>query len=219
MAPEVLIRWSGLASILGGTLYALFMFFHPANDSTGMRTGAWAPVHLMWHVAVLLALLGLVGLYARQAHRAGRFGLVSFVVAFVGTALSVGETYVEAFVLPALALEAPGLLERLEAGEVPAAIQPLMVSLLAGVALFILGYILFGITILRAGVLPRPAGLLLIIGAPLFTFGTQVHQAIATGGAVLFGAGFIWLGYALWSSATGQTEYRTVVPVVGEAAG
>ncbi|CAA9586769.1 MAG: hypothetical protein AVDCRST_MAG88-4065, partial [uncultured Thermomicrobiales bacterium] len=86
MAPEALIRWSGLASILGGTLYALFMFFHPANDSTGMRTGAWTPVHLTWHVAVLLALLGLVELYARQAHRAGRFGLVSFVVAFVGTA-------------------------------------------------------------------------------------------------------------------------------------
>lgn len=57
------MRWSGLAAMLGGALYALFMFFHPPNEPAGMDDALWMPVHVVWLVSVLLILLGLVGLY------------------------------------------------------------------------------------------------------------------------------------------------------------
>ena len=201
MSRASLIRWSALPGIAGGILHASFMLFHPADDPAGMRGAAWLASHLTWHVAVVLALLGLVGLYAHLAERAGRFGLVSFVVAFLGTALSVGSSAIEALALPALAIEAPELVERAGRGDVPASLQPLVAVLLAAGVLYSLGYILFGVAVMRAGTLPRGAAPLLIVGAPLFTFGTAVHHLVITAGAILFGAGLTWLGYGLWAGA------------------
>lgn len=44
---QTFVRCSGLAAMVGGALYALFMFFHPANDPTGMVTALWTPVHVV----------------------------------------------------------------------------------------------------------------------------------------------------------------------------
>ncbi len=221
MSRASLIRWSALPGIAGGALHASFMLFHPADDPAGMRGAAWLASHLTWHVAVVLALLGLVGLYAHLAERAGRFGLVSFVVAFLGTALSVGSSAIEALALPALAIEAPELVERAGTGDVPASLQSLVAVLLAAGVLFSLGYILFGLAVMRAGTLPRWAAPLLIAGAPLFTFGTAVHHLVVTAGAVLFGAGLIWLAYGLWSStvAGATVERPAALPHPGQAVG
>src|SRR5215213_11430668 len=76
-----LVRWSGLAAMVGGVLYALFMFFHPPNEPAGMDDALWVPVHVVWLVSILLILLGLVGLYMRYADRMGSLGLVAFLVA------------------------------------------------------------------------------------------------------------------------------------------
>lgn len=57
-----------------------------------------------------------------------------------------------------------------------------------------------GLVTLRSTVLPRWAGLLLLIGAPLFVIPVPPAPVIVnTIGAVLFGLGYIWLGYALWT--------------------
>jgi hypothetical protein len=77
---------------------------------------------------------------------------------------------------------------------------------------FSLGYVLLGIAIVRAGVLPRGVGLLLAISAPVFMLGTgPVGEMFGTDvlfklGGVLLAAAFAWLGYALW---TGPREART----------
>jgi hypothetical protein len=70
---------------------------------------------------------------------------------------------------------------------------------------YILGYILFGIATMRAGVLPRWSGLLLIIGSVMFLISEAVplnaslSHLIVTIGDITFGAGFVWMGFALWS--------------------
>ncbi len=89
---QTFVRLSGLAAVVGGALYALFMFFHPANDPTGMTTSLWTPVHVAWLVSVLLILLGLVGLYVEHAGQMGPLGLAAFVVTFFGNALLVAGT-------------------------------------------------------------------------------------------------------------------------------
>jgi len=72
--------------------------------------------------------------------------------------------------------------------------------------LFLLGYVLLGTLIIRSGVLPRWAGLLLAVGAPLFVVGVDTLQLITLLGAVLFGIGWAWLGYVLVSDRDGLTQ-------------
>ena len=74
-----------------------------------------------------------------------------------------------------------------------------VLSLLGGLA-FLVGLILFGIATMRAGVFPRWAGLLLIVGDVVFAAGCFAGSAapivFALGSAITC-AGFVWLGCAL----------------------
>jgi hypothetical protein len=91
-----LIRWCGMAALVAGVLaivvdlivLAVFGFGQSLDEvlvSSGLLLrSAVAPL------AEALLLLGLVGLYARQSEATGLPGLVSFLVAFVGTVLAQG---------------------------------------------------------------------------------------------------------------------------------
>jgi hypothetical protein len=89
--------------------------------------------------------------------------LVDFLVTFLGTALMVGLTWNELFVAPYMAVVASRVLNAAPAGSLA-----LGFSLSFGI--LALGWLLFGLDTLRAGVYPRPAALLLIIGAMVFIF-------------------------------------------------
>src|SRR5439155_18883699 len=72
-------------------------------------------------------------------------------------------------------------------------------TLLGGLAFFI-GLILLGVAIWRAGVFPRWVGLVLIAGNVVFaagSFGGSAAPIVEVAGAVLTGAAFAWLGWAL----------------------
>lgn len=109
-------------------------------------------------------------------------------MAFLGNILLVTGTFIDAFVLPSLALELP---EAFEAPPVPIAIALSLTYLL-----FALGYVLFGTAVIRSGMLPRWAGLMLAVGSPLFAVGVTTVQPLTVVGALLFGVGWAWLGYA-----------------------
>jgi hypothetical protein len=168
-----LIRWGGLAALAAGVLFiivnlvTLFVlgFEGAGADATSFGLffrSAIAPV------AGTLLLLGLVGLYVHQSEAAGVPGLISFLVAFVGTVLA------QSF--------AP-------------------VVLLAS-----LGWALFGVSCLRAGLYPPIAAVLLIIGA----VGTGVVRAFASpgpgavlvyvGADIVLNVAIAWLGFSLFKS-------------------
>lgn len=198
MSTTNLIRWSGLASMLAGVLYAVAAFLHPVGeDLAGVNNPTWVPAHFLYWVSAILMQLGLVGLYARQAEKIGWLGLAGFVLAFIGTALVLSIFFLTTAGLPLIAAEAPAIFDQAMAS--PAFI---VVMLVLG---YILGYILFGVATMRAGVLPRWAGLMLIIGSSFFLIsetglvgGTLSHM-IVTIGDVVFGLGLAWMGYTLWT--------------------
>jgi hypothetical protein len=78
-------------------------------------------------------------------------------------------------------------------------------------AFFAVGYALFGLETVRAGVLSRSAGLLIAVGALLYVVGgfslplfgpeSAMVTMIETMGALPFGLGFVWLGYLLSTGA------------------
>jgi hypothetical protein len=72
-------------------------------------------------------------------------------------------------------------------------------QLMATAFVFSIDYVLLGVA--RAGVLPRGAGILLAIGAPLVAFSPPIGiQAVIIIGHTLFGVGFAWSGYALFTA-------------------
>lgn len=206
MSSANLIRWSGLISVIAGMLFAVAALIHPAGeDLAAYSSPNWVTAHLLGWVSVMLMQLGLVGLYARQMERMAWLGLVGFVLAFIGTAFAGAIQFMVATVIPVVAAKATAIFPRVR--RPPTFAVPLL-------ALgFGLGYVLFGIATIRAGVLPRWSGLLLSIGVLLFMFAEVSREAsllsgmlphvIGDSGAAVLGLGLAWMGYALWSEKRG----------------
>jgi hypothetical protein len=84
---------------------------------------------------------------------------------------------------------------------------PGTLSVLGGLA-FLIGLILFGIATMRAGVLPRWAGLLLIVGDIVFGSGDFLGSTAPVVGAAITCAGLVWLGLTLLSGPRSDPSAR-----------
>ena len=204
MLSSNLIRWSGLAALVGGVLFIIadvteFFLFGDQPDSVAAATNSWVILDMFFLVTIVLIFLGLVGLYAHQAEQAGILGLVAFVVALSGTAMLFGFVWGAAFILPEMAAAAPEFVDPAFLDADPSG--ALIVGVLLTFVLFALGWLLFGLTSLRARVLPRGAAVLLMIGAVSFVV---IFMLDFPGATVVFSAALAWMGYALWSGADEQ---------------
>ena len=104
MSSTKLIRWSGLALMLGGILLAAGPFMHPPADTAEYALyPLWVPSHLLGGIAALLIPLGLIGLYARQLEKVRLLGLIGFIMTFVGSSLTSGTLiFIDVVVFPSL---------------------------------------------------------------------------------------------------------------------
>ena len=196
-----LFRWCGIALIVGGVLMVVATLLHPSRE-TAMTIVAsesrLVAAHVVYTLAWLLVLLGLPGLYAAQRGGIGRLGLVGFLTAFSGTYL-IAVTGNIGFLAPVLAKQSPAVLDSIS--------QYLPVVIINGLAaiLFMVGYVLFGVAMIRAATLARWAGILVAVGAPAHLLGFGIAQLASTAawliailGSVSLGAGLAWPGYRLW---------------------
>lgn len=199
MPLSKLVRWSGLALILGGICIALFVLVHPQDEfSADVMAGGRAEVAHEFHfVGATLAVFGLVGLLLHQFEERRRLGLIGGLLAFFGTIWFAGLGLLSFAALPFLARHDPALVAPGGAfwNEPP---NPIF---LAGLLCFVLGYVILGVAILRGVGLPRWSGLLLIAGVLLSSPPPVAVPSvlILTAGGVLLGGGLAWLGHALWS--------------------
>jgi hypothetical protein len=200
-----LIRWSGLAALVAGIIFAGIQPIHPPDVLSSVTTGTWAIITTLKTVMCLFFLIGIAGLYARQVNEAGWLGLAGFLLLTLSWWLQTAFVFAEAYILPLLATTAPqfvdGLLGTLAAGrgsEVNLGALPAIYNLGVGIP-YMLGGLLFGIATLRAGILPRwPAGLL-AVAAVLTPAAALLPHAIQRLAAIPVGIALAWLGYALWS--------------------
>ena len=94
MSSSNLIRWCGMAAVMAGVLSIAVDLVVLAVCGFGQSIGEalTSAGFLVQSVAAPLAgvllLLGLVGLYTPQSETTGVAGLISFLVAFVGTVLA-----------------------------------------------------------------------------------------------------------------------------------
>ncbi len=189
MSP-VLTRWGGPAAALGGALWiagAVLTALKPEGcigdecDLPGrsMREGGVLDAGLSI-AGVLLIALGAAAVVsrARASGRLGTVGRVGVIVGLAGVAVLLMAALVQALFY---------------GGDFPS--MPLFV-LPGGLAL-VLGFLLLGIAVLRARVLARWAGVLLVVGAlAMLGFNDQNAQALL---AIPFGIAWVAIGFALRS--------------------
>jgi hypothetical protein len=183
MASSNLIRWGGPAAVLAGALFIVEAVVVPfIGDSHWGFHALDAPPH------ALLA-VGVAGLYlwqTRQGHF-GWLGTVGFIL--VVTACVVIALGGLAIVLVDGVLKAPvGALD---------AIHPVELLLL-------IGAVLFSMATIRANLLSGGGALLTIVGALGFfgiAFAGVGPEWLISVAVVILGAGWAWLGYALWSES------------------
>jgi len=165
----------------------------------GVSWIAWGPIRAFGtpsfyanaalNIALLGTLGGLIGLHALQERRYGRVGLAGFYSAFVGTVLV--------------------LVVRVN-GTGDDVLEP---ALAVGGLGVIVGFVLLGIAILRARVLPRWCGLLLIASLPLWVASVVVFGLVAANGTQLStgtapGLICLALGYVLWRACKAVATHR-----------
>lgn len=200
VTSQGIIRATGIAAMLAGALFVIVQVIHPAETVEAVAGAGWVPVHYLTIAMLTLFVVGVTGIYARQAAQVGWIGLAGFAVLGFALVLNIGGAFVEAFVEPLLATSNPDFVEAFNAMVMGTPydydLGALPTMWAASNATFPLGTLLFGIAILRAGVLSRWA-------AGVFAFGLIVALPIASVvgnvrlAAIPISVGLAWLGYSL----------------------
>jgi hypothetical protein len=199
--PNAILKIGGAASILASILMMAGFVLHPAGEDAIFGTDPfWVPAHALLWLAFTVALPGWIGLYIVQASKAGRFGVAGFVVIIFGTSLVSWIFSSDVTFVPVIAAESPGLFQKIFSNSHIA-------MGIASVLTWVLGNVLFGASVIRAKIFPRWAGILLIIGSVVIpiTYLAGVSVKVVAVGAIIAGAGQIWLGYELFRSLRGST--------------
>ncbi len=186
MGSSNLVRWAGLAAMVGGVLWALwtvgFNFVGYGEPGTPAYERYEAYNRLL-PLVVAPVVVGFLGLHAAQRRSYGWLGRAGLVTALLGLALAVAGSVGEFWVFTTQPFGEPNGRDASWA-----------VYLLGHLVLAV-GSVLFGFATVRAKVLDRKGAV---------TFAVLGGFAIAPFfGALIFAIPFTWLGYALWS---GQGE-------------
>ncbi len=208
MNSRNLIRWTGVAAIAAGIIFAGIQPIHPPDVLASVTTSAWAIIQSLKLVMCVLFVVGITGLYARQVAAAGWLGLAGFLLFSLSWVILMPFVFVQALINPLLASASPAFVESFlgiingHPGAMHIGALPALYTV-AGL-LYALGGLTFGIATFRAGVLPRWAGGLLAIGAVAPIVLAMLPHPLDRTLAVPMGLAMASLGYALLSERRGQ---------------
>ena len=147
-----------LAIIAGPAAVLALASFVAAVVTAGEDGLETSPLATACSALLLVALLG-IGATAMAAlarmREAGR-GIGGVAVAVIGTVLVAGGTWAALFVMPAIAAEAPEVLDGELAG--------IIVGYIASYLVFTVGWVWTGVALIRAGIVPTWVGVLVAVG-------------------------------------------------------
>src|SRR5215203_3569709 len=158
----------GMAVVVSMLLAWLVVPYERLGQTEAYLTSSYSVSSGLRLLGLVLLVWGLIGIYGPQSRAAGTFGLWTFVVVFLGTALAAGNVWAEVFVYPTLAQIAPGMLSG--AGFETEDSAYMSDGLTLSYPLFFLGLILFAAATFWAHVYPRWIAVLLIISIPVTMF-------------------------------------------------
>ena len=205
ITTSALTRVAAVAAMIAGLAYIAIQFIHPADVVASLTTPMWQMVHILSFSEAVLALIGLAGIYLRQVPRFGILGFIAYAMFGFFFVLQAAFNFFEAFIAPLVAVSAPQLAVDIVGlfGRTPAVsdLGILAALPLVGAVLYAGGALLFGIAIIRARVLSRGAGILMIAAAIVTPVaGALLPHALERMAALPMGAALAWLGASLWAN-------------------
>ena len=210
-----LMRWGGLAGIIGGAAVALAYLLHPPTAPPEVvASPMWIVIHVLFLVSLVLGILNLVALQGRYLALGGPArGAIWCTLAITALIMIAGLDYAEIFIFPVLAVEFPEVVVRYGDG---VSMPSVAFAFPASGVLFMVGYIGFGYELYRTRTVEPRATLLLMGGVLVFTVGLSgfVPMLVVKMGAVLFGAGLGWVGASLMRHAKAEVNQAATMAAV-----
>jgi hypothetical protein len=214
ITTTTLTRAAGAAAVTAGLLFVAVQVKHPEITVDFVQGTQWTVRQSMKVSMAVLALAGIAGMYLSQVRRMGVLGLVGWLLFSLGYLMMLCVEMIALVVVPTIATSSPDYVRGVIAVATNSssttdlgAFTTLNLAVAAG---YLLGGLVFGVALFRAGVLARWACALLAVAAvatmaiPLLPMVNQRLFAVPNGIAM------IGLGVSLWrksrSAATGSTS-------------
>lgn len=209
MTPAALTRASAVAAVAAGVVFVGVQINHPPLDVTTIATTEVVIRNSLKVLMAVLALAGITGMYVSRIRRNGLLGLIGYVVLATGYLAILCTSYLAAFVLPSIAGSDPSyvssVLTAAAGGPISSNIGALGTAIQVQNLTYLAGGVLFGVALVRAGVLVRWGAVLLAVGGlvtiALSMLPDMFHRLLAFPN----GIAMIVLGYSLWRTATMTT--------------
>jgi hypothetical protein len=204
-------RTFGLLVITPALILPIYQqFLHGGRDAASIvpRADAYLAAHILGAFCSLFLLFGLIAIYLAHASTAGRFGLTAFTIALFGQAAWAGGLLVDGTFNTLLAIYDPALQTNIHAGGhaavsappgvVTGLLQTFELLFAINIVTYLAGYLMIGIMIIRARIMPRWIGILLLSGGSLIATSLITPPWLESVGYVALAAAFTWAGYLLW---------------------
>ncbi|HEY5785279.1 MAG TPA: hypothetical protein VIT65_10920 [Microlunatus sp.] len=215
ITPTTLTKAAAVAAMAGGLLFVAVQIKHPLLDAPFTTTTEYAVRETAKICMAFFSLIGITGIYLRQVQKIGVLGLIGYVILAVGYLTILCVQVIGVFVLPDLAASQPGYVNdvlSVATSGTPVGDVSRMQTLSHIAAAYIVGGVVFGIALFRAGVLARWAAVLMSVGAVATVATFQLPELTQRLFAVPAGVALIGLGYSLWRD---QRSTRTLPSPVG----
>lgn len=205
MTAHLFERVAGTCVVFGAILLAtygvLFVLLLPIGQSTLdyprlVVSPYWIPLALVALVGVISILVGVDAIYARLPANAGVVGAVGLLLTKVALVFQACMLTWELLLDPIIAGHPDTvflLRDRVLATSSAMRAFQWLVLMTTGV-----GAPLFGFAIFRSRQFPRPAVLLIVLGAVVYAVGPRISVFFAIGGVIMFALGGALIGARLW---------------------
>jgi hypothetical protein len=197
-----LTKAAGLSAAAAGLIFIAVQINHPAMTVDSVATTDWVVRNSAKVVMAALALVGITGMYLRQVRQMGVIGLIGYVLFGIGYLLMFATEVISSYVLPGLVQIAPGYVNDFvvaAAGGTPVGdIGSMKVVLAVAGAGYMLGGLVFGASLFRAGILARWASALLAVGTIATVSLAFLPEAFNRPMAVPVGLALVGLGVSLF---------------------
>jgi hypothetical protein len=208
ITSTTLTRAAAAAAVAAGTIFIGVQINHPHLDATSVATTEVMVRDSLKVLMAVLALAGITGMYFSQIRRNGRLGLIGYLLLGIGYLVILSTSFVAAFVLPSIAGTDPSYVNDVLAvatgGHAAGDIGPLQYAFQVQGLGYLVGGLVFGISLYRAGVLSRWAAALLAVGGVVSVALSVMPDAFYRLLAFPNGIAMIGLGYSLWSTARSE---------------
>ena len=222
ITTTTLTRTAGIAAATAGAIFIAVQINHPPMGTFVTDTNEWVLRCAGKSVMCALALAGITGMYLHQVRQIRVLGFVGYLLFAAGYLGMLVTVTMAAVFLPALTHTAPQFVNDVvaanEGGTVVGSIGHLQVLFNITGACYMVGGLVFGIALFRAGVLARWAAALLAVSTIATATLAVLPESFNRPMAVPEGLAMLGLGISLWRTQRNAVTAAVAEPVTAATA-